>query len=319
MNIVLWIGFIFFIVVMLAIDLGLLHRKSEVINAKAAMRWTLFCCFLAIAFNYFIFLLYSGYFPALTPASNLDGKTAAMQFFTAWLVEQSLSLDNIFVIAIIFTFFKVPQALQHRVLFWGIMGALIMRGLMIALGAALIASFSWINYLFGALLMYAAAKILFVKGDSIDPTQNILFRAAKSIFPVSPDFDGQKFFTHLNNGKLAITPLFLVLLVIESTDVLFAVDSIPAVFAITQDPFLVFTSNIFAILNLRSLYFALAVLMDKFSLLKYALVVILFFVAIKLFISQHFHMPIEITFGVIVGALTLAILGSLNLKGTAKL
>lgn len=257
---------------------------------------------LALLFNVFIFFLYKNHWAGFGVKSGLDGSDAALQFFTAWVVEQSLSLDNVFVIALIFSYFKIPKEFQHRVLLWGIVGALIMRGVMIALGATLIASFTWVHYAFGALLIYAAVKILMVKEDSLQPEHNLLFRLATRLYPVHKELDGEKFFTMLN-GKRAITPLFLVLLVIESTDVLFAVDSIPAVFAITEDPFLVFTSNIFAILNLRSLYFGLSALMDRFNYLKVGLVFILIFVGSKMILAHHYPIPTEVTFVVIVGAL----------------
>jgi tellurite resistance protein TerC len=302
MNIAIWVGFIVFVALMLAIDLGVLHKKASVIGTAEALRWTGLCICLALLFNVGVYFLYEHRWGGFEPHSALSGKDAALQFLTAWLVEQSLSLDNVFVIALIFSYFKIPRELQHRVLFWGILGALLMRGLMIALGAALISHLYWVHYLFGALLIYAAVKILSVEDSQIEPEKNLLFRLARRLFPVTPQLEGEKFVTRLN-GKLALTPLFLVLLVVESTDVLFAIDSIPAVFAITSDPFLVFTSNIFAILNLRSLYFALAALMDKFSQLKIGLVIILIFVGAKMLLIHHLTIPTEITFAVIVLAL----------------
>lgn len=302
MTLLIWIGFVAFILGMLALDLGVLSKNEQTVSANKALRWTAICMGLALAFNIFVYFLYTRQWGGFGSKYNLSGMEAALQFFTAWVVEQSLSLDNVFIIALIFSYFKIPREHQHRVLFWGILGALIMRGVMIALGAALIASVSWIHYLFGALLMYAALKILTVKEDNFDPEGNAFFRIAKKLYPVSSELDGERFFT-LVNGRKAMTPLFLVLLVIESTDVLFAVDSIPAVFAITEDPFLVFTSNIFAILNLRSLYFALAALMDKFDFLKVGLIFILFFVGIKMILTHHYPVPTEITFIVIVGVL----------------
>ncbi|MBN8550494.1 MAG: TerC family protein [Deltaproteobacteria bacterium] len=306
MSLAIWAGFVVFVLLMIALDLGILHRKSAEISPKKALQWTGFCIVLALLFNVFVYFLYQNHWADFGIASGLSGKDAALQFFTAWVVEQSLSLDNVFVIALIFSYFKIPRQFQHRVLLWGIVGALLMRGTMIALGATLIASFAWIHYAFGALLIYAAIKILTVKEGDLQPEHNLLFRIATSLYPVTKELDGQKFFSVLN-GKRAITPLFLVLLVIESTDVLFAVDSIPAVFAITEDPFIVFTSNIFAILNLRSLYFGLSALMDKFKYLKVGLVFILIFVGIKMILAHHYKIPTEITFVVIVGALAGAI------------
>jgi tellurite resistance protein TerC len=229
-----------------------------------------------------------------------DGREAATMYFTGYLVEQSLSMDNIFVIALILSFFQVPAAYQHRVLFWGILGALVMRGVMIALGAAIIHQFDWVIYFFGALLIYTAIKMLFAQDEELDLEQNRLVKLIRRIVPVYPGFVGDHFFTKLN-GKLAVTPLFVALMMVESTDLLFAVDSIPAVFGITQDPFLVFSSNVFAILGLRSLYFALVDLLDRFRYLKYSLVAILFFVGSKM-IAHHY-----ITFSPIVSLLVIAI------------
>lgn len=306
MQLTVWIGFIVFVMLMLAADLGIFHRGNKVIRGGDALRWTAICAILALLFNGFVYALYEYRWGGFAPASNLGGETAALMFFTGWVVEQSLSLDNVFVIALIFSYFKIPGEYQHRVLFWGILGALVMRGIMIAVGAALIATFSWIHYVFGALLLYAAIKVLLVKAENLEPEHNPLLKLAKLLYPVSHKLDGEKFFTKID-GKRAMTPLFLVLLIVESTDVLFAVDSIPAVFAITEDPFLVFTSNIFAILSLRSLYFALAALMNKFSYLKIGLVVILVFVALKMLLSHHYPIPAELTFIVIVGSLAAAI------------
>jgi len=308
MSIVLWIGFIVFVLAMLAIDLGLFNREARTVSPGRAIRWTALCIALALLFNIAIYFIYEYRILGISEgvAVPLTGREAAMQFFTGWLIEQSLSLDNVFVIAIIFSYFRVPLQYQHRVLFWGIVGALVMRGAMIALGVTLIRSFGWINYVFGALLLYAAIKILLVKEGDMNPEKNILFRLGRRLFRVSSGIEDERFITRVD-GRLAITPLFLVLLIIESTDVLFAIDSIPAVFAITQDPFIVFTSNIFAILNLRSLYFALASFMDRFAYLKISLVCILLFVGVKLMISHHLHIPTEVSFGVILGAIAIGI------------
>ncbi|MBX7143584.1 MAG: TerC family protein [Oligoflexia bacterium] len=315
MTLVVWVAFIAFILLMLALDLGVFHRKSEAISTTEALRWTGLCALLALAFNVVVYFLYEQRWAGFVPHSNLSGQEAALQFFTGWLLEQSLSLDNVFVIALIFSYFKISREYQHRVLFWGILGALIMRGAMIALGAALMESLAWIHYAFGALLIYAAIKIVSVEEESLNPEHNMLFRIARRILPVSPKLDGENFVT-THNGRWAVTPLFLVLLIVESTDVLFAIDSIPAVFAITEDPFIVFTSNIFAILNLRSLYFALAALMDKFAYLKMGLVVILVFVGVKMGLTHHIEFPTILTFIVVVGALGIAIgLSLLNTNG----
>lgn len=290
---------------MLALDLGVFHRKIEVISTHEALRWTGVCALLALAFNVFVFFLYDQRWGGFIPHSDLSGEEAALQFFTGWVLEQSLSLDNVFVIALIFSYFKIGREYQHRVLFWGIIGALFMRGIMIALGTTLMESLSWIHYAFGALLIYAAIKIISVEEDALNPEHNILFRLARRMLPVSPQLDAENFITRYN-GRWAVTPLFLVLLIVESTDVLFAIDSIPAVFAITEDPFIVFTSNIFAILNLRSLYFALAALMDKFAYLKMGLVVILVFVGVKMILTHHLEIPTFLTFVVVIGSLGVA-------------
>jgi tellurite resistance protein TerC len=311
MVVFLWIGFIAFVLFMLALDLGAFHKGPRVISAREALRWTGVCVVLALLFNLLLWWMYSEQLFGLGTDPNypLTGKEAALQFFTGWLIEQSLSLDNVFVIALIFSYFKIPLQFQHRVLFWGILGALIMRGIMITLGVALIRHVSWIHYVFGALLIYAAVKIMLSKEDDLNPEHNILFRLAKRFYPVTPTLHGERFFTELD-GRRAMTPLFLVLLIIESTDVLFAVDSIPAVFAITQDPFIVFTSNIFAILNLRSLYFALAAFMDRVRYLKASLVAVLFFVGMKMTLTGHLHISPELSLVVIGGLLGLGVLAS---------
>jgi tellurite resistance protein TerC len=245
------------------------------------------------------------------PGHAQSGRAAAIQFFTGYLIEKSLSLDNIFVIALIFSYFKVPDKYQHRVLFWGILGALIMRGAMIAAGVALITRFSWAVYVFGGFLIFTALRMLVGGDEAPDLEQNRLVRWTRKLYPVSEKLDGHSFFTRLADGKRAITPLFLVLLLVESSDVIFAVDSIPAIFAVTVDPFLVFTSNIFAILGLRSLYFVLARLIDKFHFFKLSLVVVLAYVGFKMVVSHHLHIPSWISLIVIVGVLLLGVIASL--------
>lgn len=251
---------------------------------------------------------------------ELSGKQAALQFFTGYLIEKSLSLDNIFVIALIFTYFSVPPIYQHRILFWGIMGALVLRGMMILAGAVLIQNFIWMVYVFGVMLIITAVKMLISRHDNLEPEKNPLVKIAKKIYPVATDYSGEKFFTKVD-GKRTITPLFLVLIVIETTDVLFAIDSIPAIFAITYDPFIVFTSNVFAILGLRSLYFALAAVMDKFRYLKFSLVFILAYVGIKMILSHHYPIPTFVSLSVIVTILLIGVLGSIigGKKDTAAL
>lgn len=311
----LWAGFILFIIAMLALDLGVLHRGAKIIPTRSALLWSGVCVILALAFSVAVYFLYDRELigTVLEDGRRLSGREAAMQFIAGWLIEQSLSLDNVFVIALIFVYFGVPREYQHRTLFWGIMGALIMRGLMIAAGTALIQRFDWIIYLFGALLVYTAIKMLLVKHEDVHPDRNPLVKLARRIYPVASHFEGEKFFTHLN-GKRAMTPLFLALLVVESTDVIFAVDSIPAVFAVTMpfnDPFIVFTSNVFAILNLRSLYFALSGLMEKFKQLKYSLVLVLAFVGVKMLLTHHVEIPTGVALGVVATLLAGGVLVSI--------
>jgi len=236
---------------------------------------------------------------------------ATLEFLSGWLIEYSLSLDNIFVIAIIFAHFGIPKVYQHRVLFWGILGALVMRGIMIALGAVLISQFQWILYVFGAFLIFTAFKLLRNDEHASSPEDGFVYKLARKLFPFHPELEGQKFFIRKDN-RLWMTPLFLVLLIVEGTDVVFAVDSIPAIFAITQDPFLVFTSNVFAILGLRSLYFALAAMMDKFRFIKVSLAVVLAFIGAKMIMLYwHIHLPTAVSLGVIVAVLATGVIASL--------
>jgi tellurite resistance protein TerC len=310
-----WVAFVAFVLAMLALDLGVLNRGAHVIRTAAAIRFSIFCAILAVLFSVFIYFGYEHDWLELQTNSpdKLSGKDAALQFLIGWIIEQSLSLDNIFVIAVIFSYFGVPMKYQHRTLFWGIIGALVMRLAMIMLGAALIEKFSWIMYVFGGLLLYTAWKMLWSSDEKVDPDRNPLVRIARRVYPVTSDFHEQQFFVKIN-GRQMITPLFLTLLAIESTDVLFAVDSIPAIFAVTRDPFIVFTSNVFAILNLRSLYFALANLLDRFKLLKYSLVLILAYVGVKMLVEHHFgvHFPTGVTLAVVVIALVSGVIASIR-------
>jgi len=309
----LWIGFILFVIAMLALDLGVLNRKAHVIGIREALGWTAFWVTLALLFNVAVYFIYEHHWCGIGLESHHEkgGKQAALVFITGYIIEESLSLDNIFVIAVIFAYFGVPAIHQHRVLFWGIVGAQVMRGAMILAGTALIHRFDWIIYVFGGFLILTSIKMLRVQSESIHPDRNPLVRLARKIYPVSRDFVGPKFFTRVD-GKRAITPLFLVLLVVESTDLMFAVDSIPAIFAVTRDPFLVFTSNIFAILGLRSLYFALAGMMGKFRYLKYSLAIVLAFVGVKMLLSHSpFAIPTILSLGVIAGLIGAGVIGSL--------
>ena len=285
---IIWTGFILLILILLGIDLGVLNKNPHNVSTKEALRWTGLWVSLSLLFSIFIYFAYTNNW---LPQGNhvLTGKEAVITYLTGYLVEQSLSIDNIFVIAIIFTYFNIPQANQHRVLFWGILGAIIFRGIMIGVGAVLMESFTWIVYIFGIILLYAAYKML-KSGthESIHPENNPTIKLVKRFFPVTTKFHGDHFF--IKEGKFWVaTPLFIALMVVETTDIMFAFDSIPAIFAITTDPFIVFTSNIFAILGLRSLYFVLAAFIDKFEYLKYSLVAILAFVGVKMLVSHQIH------------------------------
>jgi tellurite resistance protein TerC len=311
LDIAVWAGFLAFVLGLLALDLGIFHRESRAIRTGEALAWAGFYVTLALAFNVLVFFLYdrSWLGVGVTVGHPIDGRTAALQFLTGYLLEQSLSLDNVFVIALIFSYFRVPLAYQHRVLFWGILGALVMRGAMIGLGAALITRFDWIIYVFGGILILTAVRMLLAGNEEPDPEKSPVIRLARRIYPVTPELHGERFFVQLN-GRRAATPLFLVLLMVESSDVLFAVDSIPAIFAVTQDPFLVFTSNIFAILGLRNLYFAIAPLLNRFKYLKQSLVFILAFVGVKMILAHTQPIPTITSLSVIIGILGVGILAS---------
>ncbi len=311
MEICIWIGFVIAVLVMLALDLGVFHHRQHVIRAREALAWTAFWVVLALFFNVGVYFLYTHHWLGIGREIGhlTSGREAALQFFVGYVIEKSLSLDNIFVIALVFTYFGVPALYQHRVLFWGILGALVMRGAMIAAGTALIRRFDWIIYVFGAFLLVTAARLLFVQHETMDLRRNPVIRLARRLFPVSDRLDGGAFFTRVD-GRRVITPLFLVLLVVESMDVVFAVDSIPAIFAVTRDPFLVFTSNVFAILGLRSLYFAVADMMGRFRYLKPSLVVLLAFVGVKMLLSHHYPVPTWLSLCVIAVILLVGVLAS---------
>lgn len=308
----LWIGFIALVLGMLALDLGVFNRRPHAISTSESLIWTAFWVVLAFVFNIGVYYLYEYHWlgMGLEIGHQLTGKEAALQFLTGYIIEKSLSLDNIFVFALIFAYFSVPLLYQHRTLFWGIIGALLLRGVMIAIGAALIHRFDWIVYVFGGLLIITAVKMLISRPENLNPEGNLLVRTARRFYPVTEDFHENRFFSRIN-GQRAITPLFLVLLVVESTDVLFAVDSIPAIFAVTRDPFLVFTSNVFAILGLRSLYFALASLMHRFRYLKSSLVFVLGFVGVKMLLSHHYPIPTPVSLVTISVVLSIGVLASI--------
>ncbi len=267
----LWLGFNAFILVMLALDLGVFHRKSHTVSLRESLVWTGVWIALALGFNAGVW--------------HFAGPQKALEFFTGYVIEKSLSVDNVFVFALLFSHFAVPARYQHKVLFWGILGALVMRAAMIGLGATLIERFSWIIYVFGAFLIFTGFKMLVKRETEIHPERNPLVLGFRRVMPVTSDYRGDKFFVRENGVRMA-TPLFVVLLLVEFTDLIFAVDSIPAIFAVTRDPFIVYTSNVFAILGLRSLYFALSGVMDKFHYLKTGLGLVLAFVGVKMLLSH---------------------------------
>ena len=279
-KILYWIFFNVFVLVMLAIDLGVFNRKAHEVKIKEALIWSGVWIALALAFNLGLYYYY-------TPPAGFTSAESALQFLTGYVIEKSLSVDNIFVFVLIFTYFKVPAIYQHKVLFWGIIGALIMRAIFIFAGVALINQFAWIIYVFGGFLVFTGIKLLIQKEKEIHPEKNPLIRLFKRFFRVTESYEGGKFFTIQNSRKVA-TPLFIVLIMIETTDLIFAVDSIPAILAVTQDPFIVYSSNVFAILGLRSLYFALAGLVKLFRYLQYGLAAILILVGSKM-ILNHFY------------------------------
>jgi len=311
MTLLIWGAFVLAVLALLALDLGVFNRRPHEISATEALGWTAFWVTLALAFNVLVFWLYENNWmgAGLAFSSDIDGKTAAIEFLTGYLLEKSLSLDNIFVIALIFSFFNVPLAFQHRVLFWGILGALVLRGIMIGAGAVLLERFSWMTYVFGGLLLVTAARMLVARHDNLRPEDNLVIKAARRFLPVSDDFDGAHFFTR-RDGVRAATPLFLVLLLVESTDVMFAVDSIPAIFSITSDPFIVYTSNVFAILGLRSLYFALAPMLEKFRYLKASLVFVLAYIGVKMLLTHTYPVPALVSLAMVGGILSVGVIAS---------
>ncbi len=295
-SILIWIGFFTFILAMLALDLGVFHRKSHAVGFKEAMAWCGVWVSLALVFNGIIYFW--------------RGPQTALQFLTGYLIEYSLSVDNIFVFLLIFTYFKVPAEFQHRVLFWGILGALVLRAAFIALGITLIQQFHWMIYVFGLFLIVTGVKMALQKGKELHPEKNPVLRMFRKWISVTEEYDGEKFFVR-KAAKLFATPLAVVLLMVETSDVIFAIDSIPAILAITTDPFIVFTSNVFAILGLRSLYFALSGTLGLFHHLHYGLSFILGFVGVKMVISGVYVIPVAISLGVISGVLVLSILASI--------
>lgn len=310
--IALWLGFILFILFLLALDLGVFHKEAHAIGAKEALWWTALWVAVSLAFNAAIYFIYENHWFGMGESEfhAQGGWDAALKYLTGYLVEKSLSLDNIFVIALIFSYFRIPLEQQHRVLFWGIIGALVLRGLMIGIGAVLIQRFDWIIYVFGALLILTAIRLFFSGEENIHPDRNLLVRWARRVYPVTDGLRGSHFFVH-EGGRRAATPLFLALITVETSDLAFAVDSIPAIFAITQDPFIVFTSNVFAILGLRALYFALAALLGMFRYLKYSLVILLAYIGVKMLLSHHHPIPTHVSLSLIATILAVGVLASI--------
>ena len=294
-----WIGFSVFVLAMLALDLGVFHRKSHQVSLKEALIWTAVWIGLALVFNAGLYCW--------------EGGEKALQFFTGYVVELSLSVDNLFVFLLVFSYFKVPEQYRHKVLFWGIVGALLMRAVFIAAGVTLIVKFHWIIYFFGALLIFSGLKMAFQKDKEVRPEQNPLLKLFRRFMHVSPNYAGNRFFVR-QNGQLVASPLFVVLLVLESSDLVFAVDSVPAVLAITADPFIVFTSNVFAILGLRSMFFALEGVMNRFCYLHYGLSAVLVLVGAKMLLSGFYQLPTWLSLVLILGILGISILASLSSK-----
>lgn len=305
-NWIFWVLFIVFVLVMLALDLGVFNRKAHVVHFKEAIGWTIVWISLAGLFA----VLLSQYGHVMTGNHAKPNSELSLEFITGYLIEESLSIDNLFVFLLIFKYFKVPAEQQHRVLFWGIIGALVMRAIFIFAGVALINRFHWVIYVFGAFLVYVGIKLFFQKGEAMDLENNVMLRFFQKHLRLTKDYEGGKFAV-VREGIRYFTPLALVLLVIETSDVIFAVDSIPAILAITRDTFVVFTSNVFAILGLRSLYFALSGMMRTFHLLHYGLAIILTFIGVKMILSEWFKIPIVVALGVVVGVLAISVAASL--------
>lgn len=286
----LYVAFTFFVIAALTVDLVVASRRGHVISLYEALAWSVFWITLGLGFTLFVYYAYEHHLLGIGIATGLNGRQAALQYLTGYLIEESLSVDNMVVFAMIFGYFLVPRTYQHRVLFWGILGAIVMRGVMIAAGTALISRFAWVTYVFGGILLVSAWKLLVSQGHHPEPGRNPLLKIARRFYPVTEGYRESRFFA-LEDGRRKMTPLFLVLLTVESSDVLFAVDSIPAVLAVTTDPFLVFTSNIFAVLGLRSVYFALSGLIQKFKYLQASLVVLLGFVGVKMLLVHYVKIP----------------------------
>ncbi|WP_299537118.1 TerC family protein [Ulvibacterium sp.] len=311
----IWILFIALVIVFLALDLGVFHRHEHVIRSKEAGMWTALWVSIALGFSGVIYWLFSN--GLVENPTGLTPNTAVLKYVTGYLIELSLSIDNVFVIAVIFSTFNIPPLYQHRVLFWGILGAIVFRGLMIVFGVALINKFDWIIYVFGAFLLYTAYKMLRSDDSEFDPQKSFMFRQLKKVYPITATLHGHDFFVK-RMGVTAATPLFVALVIIEVTDVLFALDSIPAILAITADPFIVFSSNILAILGLRSMYFLISRMLQKFRFINYSLVVILAFVGLKMLFAHQIELPEWISLTVISVSLVAGIVASLLIPEKKK-
>jgi tellurite resistance protein TerC len=295
-QVLLWVIFNIFVVAMLALDLGVFHRTAHVIHIREALAWCVLWMTLALLFNVGIYFWH--------------GSEPALEFLTGYLLEYSLSVDNIFVFLMIFSYFRVPYLHQHKVLFWGILGALIMRALFILTGITLIQKFHWVIYIMGGFLVLTGIKMALQKGEDINPEHNPVLRLFRRLMPVTEDYEGDRFFVK-RGGRLFATPLFIIVLVVETTDVIFAVDSIPAILAITLDPFIVYTSNVFAILGLRALFFALAGIIRLFHYLPYGLSLILVFVGIKMLLVDIYKIPISMALGTVAAVLAISVIASI--------
>ncbi len=292
MHVSAWIGFIVLIGMLIALDLGVFHRRAHAVSSREAIKWSLFWIALGLSFSGIVYLAYEHHWSGLGLAVHdiPSGKEAFLTYLTSYLIEKSLSLDNIFVMSLVFSYFRIPAKYQHEVLFWGILGAIFFRGLMIGGGLFLLHRFDWLTYVFGAILLYSVYKMWRLEDTEIDPKKNPVVNFFKRFFPVTRELQGDRFFVKRKNLRAA-TPLFIALIVIETTDIMFAFDSVPAIFAITTDPFIVYSSNIFAILGLRALYFVLSAMIDRFKYLEKSLTLILFFIAVKMLGKDLFHIP----------------------------
>jgi tellurite resistance protein TerC len=298
-----WVGFNVVVLAILALDLGVLHRRSEKVSLKEAATWSAVWVALSLGFALAIY--------------QTMGKESGLEFLTGYLIEYALSVDNIFVFVLIFTYFKVPERYQHRVLFWGIIGALVLRGVMIVAGSALVTRFAWTLYIFGAFLVFTGVKMALQKDEDVyNPERDPILRLARRLVPVTDAYHGDKFFIRqpvkTGRSRYAATPLFIVLLIVDTTDIIFATDSIPAIFAVTRDPFIVYTSNICAVLGLRALYFLLASVVDKFVYLKLGLSLVLVFIGGKMLLEHFIHLPIVASLGVVGAVLAASIVASLR-------